>query len=88
MAAGCPVVASRSGGIPDLIADGETGILVQPADPIALAAELQRLLASPLLSRTIGDAARAKVEDFTATRVVPRIEQVYRETLATGGWAP
>jgi glycosyltransferase involved in cell wall biosynthesis len=82
MAIGRPLVGTRNGGIPDLIDDGRTGILVPPGDPVALGHALQRLLASPELRRRMSDAARLKFEGFTARSVVPRIEQVYRETLS------
>ena len=47
MAAGLPVVATRVGGLPELVAPGETGWLVPPRDPAALAAALSQLLADP-----------------------------------------
>jgi glycosyltransferase involved in cell wall biosynthesis len=82
MAVGRPLIGTRSGGIPDLIDDGRTGILVAHGDPGSLARALQRLLASPELRRRMSDAARSKFEEFTASRIVPRIERVYRETLS------
>lgn len=81
MAAGRPVIGARSGGIPDLVDDGRTGILVPPADPTALAAALRKLIASPELRQTMGDSAQRRFSEFSATRVVPRIEQVYAEIL-------
>jgi glycosyltransferase involved in cell wall biosynthesis len=82
MAVGRPLVGTRNGGIPDLIDDGRTGILVPHSDPAALARALQRLLTCPELRRRMSDAARLKFKQFTASSVVPRIEQVYRETLS------
>jgi glycosyltransferase involved in cell wall biosynthesis len=58
MAAGLPVVASRVGGIPELVADGETGILVEAGDADELAAAISRLLADPELRRSMGEAGR------------------------------
>lgn len=58
MAAGLPVVGSRVGGMSELVADGETGLLVEPGDPDVLAAALRRLLAEPELRRRMGDAGR------------------------------
>jgi glycosyltransferase involved in cell wall biosynthesis len=81
MAVGRPVVGTRNGGISDLIDDGQTGILVPHSDPAAVAHALQRLLASPELRQRMSDAASRKFEQFRAGRVVPRIEQVYREAL-------
>jgi glycosyltransferase involved in cell wall biosynthesis len=82
MAVGRPLVGTRNGGIPDLIDDGRTGILVPHSDPAALARALQRLLTSPELRQRMGDAARLRFEQFTASSVVPRIEQVYRDAIS------
>ena len=58
MAAGLPVVASSVGGVPELVADGETGLLVPPGDPAAMAAALGRLLEDVDLRRRLGAAGR------------------------------
>ncbi|HEX2292929.1 MAG TPA: glycosyltransferase, partial [Gaiellaceae bacterium] len=63
MAAGLPVVASRVGGIPELVVDGETGLLVDPGRPDRLAAALARLLEDAALRRRLGAAGRARVEE-------------------------
>lgn len=81
MAMGRPVVASRIGGIPDIVADGETGFLVTPGDERALRAAIERLLADPALREQMGARARQRVVQFQASSVVPRIEQVYQEVL-------
>src|SRR5207245_5777728 len=60
MAAGRPVVATRVGGLPELIEDGLTGLLVPPDDPAALAAALARLAADPALRARMGQAARER----------------------------
>ena len=62
MAAGLPVVASAVGGVPELVVDGETGILVPPRDPEALAAALAALVTDRERCRTMGAAARARAE--------------------------
>ena len=62
MAAGLPVVASRVGGVPEQVSDGETGLLVAPGDPLELAAALGRLAADPSLRRRLGAAGRARAE--------------------------
>lgn len=61
MALGRPVVASAVGGIPEMIADGESGVLVPPGDAPALAAALRRLLAEPALAARLGACARERV---------------------------
>ena len=62
MACGLPVVSTRLSGIPELIDDGVNGLLVEPRDPDALAAALERLLTHASLSQALGLAARHKVE--------------------------
>jgi glycosyltransferase involved in cell wall biosynthesis len=61
------VVATRVGGIRDLVVEGETGILVPPDDPRALATELERVLADRELAERLGVAAREAVEPWLAT---------------------
>ena len=61
-ASGRPVVAAASGGIPDAVADGETGLLVPPADPEAAASAVAALLDDEALRRTLGSAGRLRVE--------------------------
>jgi glycosyltransferase involved in cell wall biosynthesis len=63
MAAGLPVVASRVGGVPEQVVDGETGLLVDPGDPEPLAAALERLAGDPALRRRLGAAGRARAEE-------------------------
>ena len=84
MSAGRPVIASRIGGLVDLVADGETGFLIQPGDALALQQAIERLLADPDLRRSMGQAALRKVVEFQASIVVPRIERVYEELLQKG----
>jgi glycosyltransferase involved in cell wall biosynthesis len=62
MASGVPVISTRLSGIPEIIADGETGYLVPPRDPGALAAAIERVLADPAHARRMGSAARARAE--------------------------
>src|SRR5437667_7159 len=63
-ASGLPVIASRSGGIPEAVREGETGCLVEPDDPAAVAAAAIRLLGDEALRRRIGAAGRAAVETY------------------------
>jgi glycosyltransferase involved in cell wall biosynthesis len=81
MVMGRPFVASRIGGLPDIVVDGETGLLVAPGDWRALREAIQRLLDNPALRERMGDRAKQRVVKFQATTVVPRIEQVYQEVL-------
>lgn len=83
MAHGLPVIASRIGGLADIVVDGETGLLVTPGDPAALRQAIQQLLASSELRARMGAAAKRRVAEYQASLVVPRIEQVYRKLLET-----
>jgi glycosyltransferase involved in cell wall biosynthesis len=66
MASGTPVVCSRIGGVPEIVADGETGYLVEPGDVAALSARLAELLGDPARADRMGRAAReAVLERFT-----------------------
>lgn len=62
-ATGVPIVSTPVGGVPELVTDGETGLLVPARDPAALAAALERLLDSPALRRALRQKARAFVEE-------------------------
>jgi len=80
MALGRPVVATRVGGIPELVRDGEEGFLTGPA-PGDVAPAIVRLLRDRALGERMGSAARARAEGFTWHRLVLETERVYRETL-------
>ena len=80
MAAGLPVVATRVGGIPDAVADGRDGILVEPKDTAALSAALDRLLADAALRASMGESARRRAaETFSADVIVPRVEALWEK---------
>ena len=84
MACGTPVIGSEVGGIKFTVADGETGFLVPPRDPAALAARLQTLLEDRVLLRRMGRAARARVERlFTWSKVGERTAELYEALLRT-----
>ncbi len=79
-ACGIPVVAGRSGGIPEAVHDGETGLLVEAEEPGAVAEALRRLLADPVLRRRLGDAGRRAVETrYNWNRVVADLVRIGRE---------
>lgn len=83
MACGRPVVGSAVGGLTFTIQDGQTGLLVPPRDPAALAAALRRLLEQPALATQMGHAARARVErEFTWGIVAERTAALYQSLLA------
>lgn len=88
MSVGRPVIASRTGGIIDLVADGETGLLVQPGDPLALQQAIEQLLAAPDLRSRMGQAAQRRFSEFQVSALVPRFEQVYKDVLQSESHAP
>jgi glycogen synthase len=77
MAHGRPVVGSRIGGIPDLVEDRLSGLLVRPNDPRALAEALSRILTDHGLRHRLAKGARVRAKQFSTGAVVPRIEEVY-----------
>ena len=88
MAAGLPVVASAVGGVPEQVVPGQTGLLVPPGDPQALAGALNRLLEDQQQAARMGCAGRARVErDFSLAEMVRRTEQLYAALLAEKGLA-
>ena len=83
MAAGKPVVATAVGGVPDLVLDGVTGLLVPPRDADALAAGLGALLDDPARRAALGEAGRERQRsEFDFGRMVRRLEERYEELLA------
>ncbi len=83
MSMGKPIIASRIGGLSDIVADGETGYLVPPGDSQALQEAIQCLLDDPVQQERMGQIAKQRVVAFQAQSVVPRIEKVYQEVLAS-----
>lgn len=82
MAAGVPLVATRVGGVPDLLDDGTTGILVPRRDPGALARALESLLADPARRRAIADAASSQLARHSIDAMAGRFADHYDRLLA------
>lgn len=79
MALGRPVVAARTGGMPEVVEEGATGLLVPPRDAAALAAAMERLAGDAALRAGMGRAGRARVEErFSLARGTRRVEAIYR----------
>jgi glycosyltransferase involved in cell wall biosynthesis len=73
------VVATRVGGVPDMVCDGETGYLVKPEDPSAIAQKVSLLFKEEELRRQIGEAGKEFVAANCGHRVmIQRIEELYR----------
>jgi glycosyltransferase involved in cell wall biosynthesis len=86
MGAGVPIVSTRVAGIPEVVDDGRTGLLVEPRDVAALGAALARLLDDPELRRKIGEDARASVlPRFGVDRYVDSVAALYDRLLAQEG---
>lgn len=76
---GCPSVARRVGGIPEVVADDVTGLLVNSADADALARAVEGLIKDPARRQALGHAAQTRARDqFSAGVIVPRYEALYR----------
>ena len=77
-----PVVSTWHSGIPEVVLDGQTGLLVPPGDIEALADRIRRLLRDPDLRRRLGDRGRAHIaEHFDMPVLTRRLEAIYREIL-------
>lgn len=84
---GRPVVASRVGGMPEVVAEGETGLIVPPGDAAALAAALDRLLSDPGLRRALGERGAEEARRRFAPGVFrERVAAVYDDAAAPGAW--
>lgn len=85
MASGKPVVAFRNGGIPEIVEDGKTGLLVPPGDKERFARAVDELLRNPARARKMGEAGALRVrEKFTLQRQVRQIEDCFAESVASG----
>jgi len=87
MANGTPIVATAVGGIPQMVLDGETGVLVPPRDPEALAAAIGHLLVDPERRAMLAAAAANRLSDFGIDAVARRFADLY-ETLAAEAGLP
>jgi glycosyltransferase involved in cell wall biosynthesis len=83
MASGRPVVATAVGGNPELVLDGETGLLVRPNHPHQLATAIMKLLREPACRRRLGQGGRRRVEEqFSLEGMVHNYAKVYLELFA------
>jgi glycosyltransferase involved in cell wall biosynthesis len=83
MSYGCPIVATRAGGIPELIHDGVNGLLCDPGDPDCLAQKLNQMIENPDLRERLGIEARKSYEDgpFQPAAVCGRFISIYNDAL-------
>jgi glycosyltransferase involved in cell wall biosynthesis len=88
LASGTPVVATRVGGVPDVVRDGMDGFLVEPGDTEAAASRLAELAADPKLRTRLGESGRAYVRGrYSVERLVDDVDHLYRTLLAAKGLA-
>ena len=83
LASGVAVVSTNVGGVPYLVEDGKTALLVPPASPEPMAAAILRVLDDPALALALRSAGLLAVQQYTWASVRPRLLQVYRSVLAT-----
>lgn len=82
MAMARPIVATAVGGIPEILEDGITGLIVPKEDPIALSAAIERLLATPVLADTMRRCARMRtLERYTTENCVRETQNIYRDLM-------
>jgi glycosyltransferase involved in cell wall biosynthesis len=84
MAAGIPLVATAVGGVPDMVSDGETGLLVPPRDPGAMATALERVLTDGPLGRRLASRAAARLDRFMIESVARRYADLYEQLIDEG----
>jgi glycogen(starch) synthase len=82
--AGVPTVASRTGGIPEIVEDGVTGLLVEPGDPDALARAIDTVLSDPVLAASMREHALRRAPDHDLARVGEQVHQLYERVTAPG----
>jgi glycosyltransferase involved in cell wall biosynthesis len=87
MAAGKAVIASRTGGVPEIVTDGETGLLVPPGDAAALAGALRRLTGDTALRECLADGGRERVKAFAWEAIAGSYREIYEAALAGSGRA-
>lgn len=82
MSMGTPIAATRAGGIPEIVVDGESGLLAPVHDAHALGANVARVVSEPGLAARLSEGARARAAEFSVERTTERTLAVYRRVLA------
>ena len=82
--AGLPVIATRSGGLPEAVLDGETGFVVSRREPTQIAVAIERLYRDAALRNRLGSAGRERaLQRFTARRMVDKLETLCETLIET-----
>jgi glycosyltransferase involved in cell wall biosynthesis len=76
LAVGTPVIATRTGGVPEVLEDGVNGLVVEPGDAGALTAAIDRFFTDPVLAGLLSDNAAESVADYAPDRVYGRLERI------------
>ena len=84
MAAGCPVIATAVGGVPEIVRHRQNGLLVPPEDAASLAAAIKLYLTEPAFAKAMAAAARQDVDAYSEQRCLTRLRQVYTKILEDG----
>ena len=84
MVLGKPIVATRVGGVAELLGDGEAGVLVPARDPAALAEAISALLQDPPRARALGEAGRRRASRYSAAAMLDALARLYREVMIGG----
>ena len=84
MAAGCPVVAARRGGIPDIVTDGVNGHMFDPDDPQGAIEATKRLLAQKDEREILRQNARLEAEKWSWASATKQLENYYQDVLSQG----
>jgi len=84
MALGKPIVATRVGGVAELLGDGEAGLLVPPRDPAALAEATTALLQDATRASPLAEAGRRRAPRYSAKAMLEALAKVYREVMSNG----
>ena len=82
---GVPIAATRAGGIPEIVADGESGLLADPGDPAALGHAIARLLTDPVLAARVRVNAQTRAAQFSVERMAEGTIAVYERVLESAG---
>ncbi|MGI0054727.1 MAG: glycosyltransferase family 4 protein [Thermoplasmata archaeon] len=82
MAAGLPIIATRVGGVSELLSEGRNALLVPPNDPLALSEAIVQLASSPPLRQRFGEESRARAQMFAWPRLIPRYVSLFAELAA------
>ncbi|TSA45461.1 glycosyltransferase family 1 protein [bacterium] len=83
MAAGLPIVATKTGGIPEAIRNGQDGLLVEPKNPAALASAISKLIKNPSDAKKLGQMAEERAKNFTYDAMLAATCDVYRSLVSS-----